>query len=175
MYILILLIFIILLYVIVQYNIFVNLIKKVERSKSGIDIYLTQRFDLIPNLVECVKQYSIHEQDILDSVTANRTKYMETKNLKDGAVLNNQCNSLLLLGENYPNLKANEQFLYLQKTLSKMENQLQAARRIYNIDVTKYNTYVYSFPSSIVASLFHFKEAELFEADANANETPKVS
>ena len=83
MYILILLIFIILLYVIVQYNIFVNLIKKVERSKSGIDIYLTQRFDLIPNLVECVKQYSIHEQDILDSVTANRTKYMETKSLKD--------------------------------------------------------------------------------------------
>ena len=106
-------------------------------------------------------------KNIKDDESIGRCDFKDI--LLDGLILEDIRN------ENYPNLKANEQFLYLQKTLSKMENQLQAARRIYNIDVTKYNTYVYSFPSSIVASLFHFKEAELFEADASANENPKVS
>lgn len=175
MYIFIIIILLILIYIIVQYNIFVSLKKKLERSKSGIDIYLSQRFDLIPNLVECVKQYSSYEQSVLDSITRNRTKYMETKNLKDASILNSQCNSILLQGENYPDLKADEQFLCLEKTLSKMENQLQAARRIYNIDVTKYNTYIYSFPSSIIANLFHFEEAELFEAEEDSKENPSIS
>lgn len=174
MFILIAIIFIFLIYIIIQYNKFVSMKKNIERSKSGIDVYLTQRFDLIPNLVECAKQYSVYENSVLDTITQNRSKYMETKNLKIGANLNNQFNSILLQGESYPELKANEQFLYLQKSLTKLENQLQAARRIYNIDVTKYNTALYSFPSSIIAKIFGFKEAELFEADNEVTEVPKI-
>ena len=174
MFILIAIIFIFLIYIIIQYNKFVSMKKNIERSKSGIDVYLTQRFDLIPNLVECVKQYSVYENSVLDTITQNRSKYMETKNLKIGANLNNQFNSILLQGESYPELKANEQFLYLQKSLTKLENQLHAARRIYNIDVTKYNTALYSFPSSIIAKIFGFKEAELFEADNEVTEVPKI-
>ena len=174
MFILIAIIFIFLIYIIIQYNKFVSMKKNIERSKSGIDVYLTQRFDLIPNLVECAKQYSVYENSVLDTITQNRSKYMETKNLKIGANLNNQFNSILLQGESYPELNANEQFLYLQKSLTKLENQLQAARRIYNIDVTKYNTALYSFPSSIIAKIFGFKEAELFEADNEVTEVPKI-
>ena len=174
MFILIAILFIFLIYIIIQYNKFVSMKKNIERSKSGIDVYLTQRFDLIPNLVECAKQYSVYENSVLDTITQNRSKYMETKNLKIGANLNNQFNSILLQGESYPELKANEQFLYLQKSLTKLENQLQAARRIYNIDVTKYNTALYSFPSSIIAKIFGFKESELFEADNEVTEVPKI-
>lgn len=165
MYIVLALIFLILILIIMQYNHFVNLYKKVERSKSGIDIYLCQRFDLIPNLVACVKQYSNFEQSIFATITENRTKYLETKNIKDGEVLNNQFNNLLLQAEAYPDLKSDEQFLYLQKSLAKIENQLQAARRIYNIDVTNYNAAVNTFPSAIIASLFKFTEAPFFEIE----------
>lgn len=165
MYIILFLIILIVTYCIFQYNHFVNLHKKVERSKSGIDIYLTQRFDLIPNLVECVKQYSNHEQEVFVTIAENRSKYLQTKNIKDGEIVNNQCNTILLQSENYPELKADEQFLYLQKSLTKMENQLQAARRIYNIDVTNYNTSITTFPGNILASLLNFKEEPFFEIE----------
>lgn len=167
MYAIIFIIMIIVVYSIIQYNHFINLHNKVERSKSGIDIYLTQRFDLIPNLVECVKQYADHEQEVFVSIAENRARYFQTKNIKDGEIVNHQCNTILLQSENYPNLKADEQFLYLQKSLSKMENQLQAARRIYNIDVTNYNTSINTFPGVLIASLFHFQEEPFFEMEEN--------
>lgn len=169
MYIIIFIFILILIYIIYQYNHFIDLHKKVERSKSGIDIYLTQRFDLIPNLVECVKQYADYEDDIFVTITEARSKYLQTKNLKDGELVNKQCNTILLQGENYPNLKADEQFIYLQKSLTKMENQLQAARRIYNIDVTNYNTAISTFPASLISSIFHFKEEPFFEPDTNVD------
>lgn len=151
------------LYIIFEHNHLVHLRNKVKQAKSSIDVYLLQRFDLIPNLVECVKAYAVHEETVFNEITRNRSRYMETKSIKDGEILNNQCNNLLMMGESYPGLKSDEHFLNLQKSLSKMESQLQAARRIYNVEVTNYNTRVCTFPSGLIASLFGFTEAEFFE------------
>lgn len=155
----------IIIFLLAQYNSLVKRKKKVEQAKSGIDVYLTQRFNLIPNLVECVKGYAKHEQEIFDRVVQMRTSYMSNKNLKEGAELNAECNHIIALGENYPELKASEQFLNLQKNLSKIESQLQAARRIYNSEVTAYNTKISVVPTNIIANMFNFKEVELFELE----------
>lgn len=150
-----------------QYNTFVKLKNQVKQAKSGIDIYLNQRFDLIPNLVECVKGYTNHEKDVIETVTNMRTNYLKgtKKNIKTAEKLNNSMNKLIAVAENYPELKANEQFLNLQKNLTKIESQLQAARRIYNNEVTKYNIKVTTIPSNIVAGICGFKEESLFEIE----------
>ena len=165
--ILILLLFIVLFLILILniYNKLVNLRNKVNQSKSGIDVYLNQRFDLIPNLVECVKAYSKHETDIFENVTKLRTIYNETNNLDNASKLNNSLNKLLAIAEDYPELKASEQFLNLQKNLTKIESQLQAARRIYNNDVTTYNTQIEKVPTNIFAGLFRFKKADLFQIE----------
>ncbi len=155
----------ILLFLFSQYNGLVKRKKKVEQAKSGIDVYLTQRFNLIPNLVECVKGYTKHEEKIFEDIAKMRAKYMNSKDLKEGAELNTACNSLLAYAENYPELKSSEQFLNLQKNLSKMESQLQAARRIYNGEVTRYNTKISVIPTNIIAGICGFKEYDLFEIE----------
>lgn len=152
-------------YILILYN---NLMKKrlrVDQSKSGIDVYLKQRFDLIPNLVECVKGYSNYEKSILEEITKLREVYSKEKNLKVGEKLNKDVHNLIARVENNPDIKANEQFLNLQKNLSKMENQLQAARRIYNTDVTNYNISISTFPNNLIANKFNFKKQDLFEAE----------
>ena len=138
-------------------------------------MYLTQRFDLIPNLVECVKGYMIYEKQLLQEITEKRTSYLQNKNLKDAQNLNIEFNKILAIAENYPELKASEQFLNLQKNLSKMENQLQAARRIYNMEVNSYNNTVQMFPSNIFANMFGFQEEEFFEAEEPARNSVKVN
>lgn len=165
---------IIILGILSMYNSLVMRKNKIKQAKSSIDVYLMQRFDLIPNLVECVKGYMKHEQAVLEKVTALRSNYQETKDLKSGAKLNTICNSMIGLAESNPELKASEQFLDLQKSLSKMESQLQAARRIYNSEVTVYNTKIATVPTNLIANLFHFKEEELFEAEAGAKEKIEV-
>lgn len=165
---------IIILGILSMYNSLVMRKNKIKQAKSSIDVYLMQRFDLIPNLVECVKGYMKHEQAVLEKVTALRSNYQETKDLKSGAKLNTICNSMIGLAESNPDLKASEQFLDLQKSLSKMESQLQAARRIYNSEVTVYNTKIATVPTNLIAGLFHFKEEELFEAEAGAKEKIEV-
>lgn len=155
----------ILLFLFSQYNGLVKRKKKVEQAKSGIDVYLTQRFNLIPNLVECVKGYTKHEEKIFEDIAKMRESYMNSKDLKEGAELNTACNSLIAYAENYPELKASEQFLNLQKNLTKMESQLQAARRIYNGEVTAYNTKISVIPTNIIAGICGFKEADLFEIE----------
>jgi len=159
----IVLIVIIVLIVFIQYNSITKLKMKVKQSKSGIDVYLQQRFDLIPNLVQVVKGYMNYEKETLENIIELRTKYNETKDLKISETLNNQLNNIIAVAENYPELKASEQFLNLQKNLSKIESQLQAARRIYNNDVTKYNTKISIIPFNIIAKIFGFKEEYLFE------------
>ena len=174
--ILVIALFILLLFIIITYNSIIHLKKKVEQSSSTIEVYLKQRFDLIPNLVETVKEYAKYESETLENVTKMRKNYLDnTSNLDEGAKLNNECNKIVFLSEKYPELKANENFLNLQKSLSKMESQLQAARRIYNSDVTIYNTKIYSFPSNIVAKIFGFKEAKLFEIETIEKENIKVN
>ena len=144
------------------YNSIVRLKHNVDKSESAIDVYLQQRFDLIPNLVEVTKSYMNYESDILTKIAKLRTAYKENKDVNASNELNNQYNSIMALVENYPDLKANEQFLKLQKSLVKIESQLQAARRIYNNDVTKFNTKITTFPNNLIASLFGFKERDLF-------------
>lgn len=157
-----------------QYNILTDLRLKVEQSKSGIDIYLQQRFDLIPALVNTVKGYMNYEKEMLESITKLRSQYYETKNIKVSEQLNSQLNKILLVAENYPELKSSEQFLNLQKNLSKIESQLQAARRLYNNDVTKYNTKLNIVPYNIIAMIFGFKEEDLFKTTENVNQNISV-
>lgn len=156
------------------YNSFMKSENKVKQAYSSIDIYLLQRFDLIPNLIECVKGYMVYEKETLKEMTELRIKYLENKNLKDGEKLNNECNQILVNGENYSELKASEQFKILQKNLQKIENQLQAARRIYNMEVNTYNNKINMFPTNIIASLCGFKEKEYFSAEVEAKENLKV-
>ncbi len=152
------------------YNGLVTRKNKIKQAKSSIDVYLTQRFDLIPNLVECIKGYMKYEKSVMEKVTTLRSQYTKTKDFKSGAELNIICNSMLGLAEKYPDLKASEQFLVLQKSLSKMENQLQAARRIYNSEVTVYNTKIATVPTNLIAGIFGFKEEMLFEAEIGAKD-----
>ena len=129
-----------------MYNKLIKLRNKVNQSESGIDVYLNQRFDLIPNLVECVKSYTKYESETLNKITELRSVYNQNKGLdiEKATELNNIINKILVVAENYPELKASEQYLNLQKNLSKVESQLQAARRIYNNDVTNYKNRIHS-------------------------------
>ena len=161
-------------YILITYNSIVRQKNRVLQASSGIDVYLTQRFDLIPNLVECVKGYMNFEKETLIAIAEKRSMYLQNRNLKEGEELNNECNRIILLAENYPDLKANEQFLNLQKKLSKMESQLQAARRIYNTEVNKYNDKIETFPNSIIADAFNFKKQEYFQAEQNAKNNIQI-
>lgn len=150
---------------IATYNKFVSLSERVKQAQGGIDVYLKQRFDLIPNLVETVKGYAAHEKGLMENIAKLRSDYA-TRNDQDitqSQNLNDRYTQILAMIESYPELKADEAFLKLQKTLSKIESQLQAARRIYNSEVTEYNTKRLKVPSNIIAGIFGFKEKSLFE------------
>ena len=169
-------IFVLVIIGIIMYNKLIGLKRKWEQSKSGIEVYCQQRFDLIPNLVETVKNYAKYENNIMENITQLRTQYNNTKDLGLGEELNNKMNHLIAVAESYPELKASDQFLNLQKSLIKTENQLQAARRIYNIDVTNYNTKISVVPYNIIAKIFKFKPAKLFEIqDENATNTIDIN
>lgn len=146
---------------IIEYNSIKRLQLKVQQSKSSIEIYLKERFDLIPNLVNIVKGYANYEKDLFTDIVKTRNQYEETKNLKLGEEVDNKLTQVLLRVENYPEIKANDQFLNLQENLARLENQIQAARRIYNADVTEYNTKLATIPTNIFAKIFSFKEEEL--------------
>lgn len=152
-------------FIILEYNICVRLRNKVKQAESSIDVYLNQRFDLIPNLVECVKGYKIYEERLLTKLVEKRNIYKDNPNLKEATDLNSEILSLVGVAEGYPSIKANEQFLKLQEALTRMESQLQAARRIYNGDVTVYNIKITSFPTNIIAKIFNFREEDLFEIE----------
>lgn len=174
--ILIIVLIVIAIIVMIIFNRFVRLRHKVKQSKSSIDVYLTQRFDLIPNLVECVKGYAKHEEKVFSKIAEMRSDYLKDsdKDLKKGSLLNSEFNRLFAIGESYPELRSNEQFQELQRSLIKMESQLQAARRLYNGDVTLYNTTINTFPNSIFAMLFNFKEYDLFEIEEYKKDNIKV-
>ena len=166
---------IILITILVLYNNLVKARNLVKQAESGIDVYLNQRFDLIPNLVECVKAYSKHEKEIFTEIANLRSSYMkQPKDIKNAENLNNKMNQLIAVAEKYPELKASEQYLNLQRTLTKLESQLQAARRIYNAEVTNYNNKISVIPSNLVASLFGFKEAKLFEIEEYKRENINI-
>lgn len=150
----------IIIYIIVIYNKLVYYKKVVDRSGATIDVFLKKRFDLIPNLVEVVKGYSNYEKSTLENITRLRSSYNENKNKEAVSKLTEEYYRAIGIVENYPELKASHNYLKLQESLEKVESELQAARRIYNIDITRYNNLVEKFPSNILASMFGYKTIE---------------
>ena len=158
-------ILIVLIIVISIYNILVEKQKKIERSKSLVDVYLKKRFDLIPNLVEVCKGYSEHEKETLTKVAELRASFNNNPTNETREELNKVYQSLIAIAENYPKVKASDNYLKLQKELTNVENEIQASRRIYINSITEYNNLVMKFPSAMVAKLFGFKKYELPKYD----------
>lgn len=151
------------------YNRLVTLRTRVDNGWSQIDVQLRRRADLIPNLVETVKGYAAHERELFEQVTEARARSMGAKGVADQADAENQVSSglrqLLAVVENYPDLKANQNFLALQEELIGTESKIAYARQFYNDQVMQLNTMIQSFPSSIVARAFGFEERPFFEID----------
>lgn len=153
------------------YNGLVRARQKVREAWSGIDVQLKRRYELIPNLINTVKGYATHEKDLLEKVTQARADAIQVPegkvadHAKAENMLTGALRSVFAVAENYPDLKANQNFLDLQSQLSETEDQIAASRRIYNGNVTVYNTKIESVPSNVVASIHHFLKSEFFELD----------
>lgn len=164
--------------VIFIYNSLVQLRNKVKEGWADIDTQLKRRWDLIPNLVSTVKGYATHEQSVLENVTKARSEAMQAQTPEErGAkenMLSETLKSLFAISENYPDLKANQNFLELQKTLQEVEEQLQQSRRYYNGTVRDFNTKIEVFPNNMIAGMLKFEKANFFEAEAEAKENVKV-
>ena len=154
---------------IVLYNNLVTMRLRVKNAWSQIDVQLQRRFDLIPNLVETVKGYMEHESEVLTKIADLRTSWANATSVDEKAKLDNQLSeslkTIMAVAENYPDLKANQNFNELQTELTNTENKISYSRQFYNDTVTRYNTKLEVFPSNIVASMFHFTAEELFEVD----------
>jgi len=153
----------------VTYNSLVTLRVRVEEAWSDISVQLKRRLDLIPNLVETVKGYAKHESGVFEAVTEARSNVMNAKGVKETAEAENQfegaLKSLFAVAESYPDLKANENFVELQRELVDTEDKIQGARRFYNSGVTALNTKVQTFPANVVAAMFKFENRDFFEVD----------
>ena len=162
------------LYVVVIYNSLITLKTRAEEAWSDIRIQLKRRYDLIPNLVSSVKAYAKHEKELFENVTKARTAAMDASNIKDKEKAENELSktlkSIFAVAENYPNLRANENFMQLQGELVDTENKIEASRRFYNANVRDLNIKIKSFPSNILANTFSFKEKDLFEVEASQKE-----
>ncbi len=160
------------------YNSLVTLRQRTEESWSDIDVQLKRRYDLIPNLVETVKGYATHEKELLENVTKARNVAMGANSLEDKAqaenMLSGTLKSLFAVSENYPDLKANQNFIELQRELSDTENKIQASRRFYNSTVMTLNTKIETVPSNLIASMFGFIKKEYFEIEEQEKEVVKV-
>lgn len=162
------------------YNSLVRKRNQVKEAWSDIDVQLKRRHNLIPNLVETVKGYAKHEREAFDSVTTARAKALGAQTPRDAAAAENMLTtslkSLFAVAEAYPDLKANTNFLELQRELADTENKIMAAHRFYNSNVRDFNTAVESIPTNLLAGPFGFKKYEFFELDdAAARSTPKVN
>ncbi len=154
-------------WVIFAYNRFVAMVMRAKEAWADIDVQLKRRYDLIPNLVETVKGYMTHERQTLESVTAARAAAMDAGGVeakgKAENMLTDALKSLFAVAEAYPDLKANTNFLELQRELSDTENKIQASRRFYNTVVRDLNTAIESFPGNLIADFFRFEPREFFE------------
>jgi LemA protein len=150
----------ILLYFVYIYNRLISLRERVKESSSDIEVQLKRRADLIPNLVETVKGYASHEKEVFEKVTEARSKILSAQTVKEGLEADNMLTSalktLFAVAENYPELKANQNFLHLQQELVDAEDKIQASRRFYNAVLREYQSYKESFPANIVANLLNF-------------------
>jgi len=173
---------VLIIWVVSFYNGFIRLINRAKEAWADIDVQLKRRYDLIPNLVETVKGYASHEKEAFENVTRARAEALGAEKSGNPAqiakaenMLSGTLKSLFAVAEAYPDLKANQNFLELQRELSDTENKIQAARRFYNGNVRDLNTGVESFPANIIAGMFGFKVMDFFELnDEVAREPVKV-
>lgn len=161
---------VVVLWLVGAFNGLVRARNRVREAWSDINVQLRRRHDLIPNLVETVKGYAAHEKEVLEDVVKARTQAVTAGSIEQKGQAENQLtgalNKLFALSENYPNLKANENFMKLQDELTDTEDKIQAARRFYNTNVRDYNTRLQSFPTNIIASTFSFKSEDFFQLDS---------
>ncbi|QQR82790.1 LemA family protein [Candidatus Campbellbacteria bacterium] len=161
-----------------SYNRFVQYANRADEAWSDIDVQLKRRYDLIPNLVEAVKGYATHEREAFESVTKARAAAMGAQTMEQHAKAENALagtlKSLFAIAEAYPELKANQNFLELQRELSDTENKIQAARRFYNSTVRDLNTASASFPGNVVARMFGFTKRAFFDIEEGEREPVKV-
>lgn len=164
------------LWVVALYNGLIRRRNQVDESWSDIDVQLKRRYDLIPNLIETVKGYMQHERNTLESVTQARVAAMGAKTVTEHAqaenMLTESLKSLFAVSENYPDLKASQNFSKLQDELSDTENKIQASRRFYNGNVRDYNTAIQSVPTNVVAGMFGFTARAFFELQEEAARNP---
>mgnify|MGYP001560004202 CR=1 FL=1 len=161
----------IILWVIAAYNSFVSLVNRTKEAWADIEVQLKRRYDLIPNIVNTVKGYATHESTAFEKVTQARAAAMGARtageHAQTEAVLGQAITGLFGIAEAYPDLKANVNFLELQRELSDTENKIQAARRFYNSNVRDLNTKIEQFPGNVIASTFHFSKMDLFDLPDN--------
>lgn len=168
------------LFTISLYNGLVRTKNLAQEGWSGIDVQLKRRADLIPNLLEAVKGYMGHEKAVLENVTQTRAQAMQATDLQDRSkaegMLSGALGKLFMVAENYPDLKASQNFQELQKALADIEDQIQLSRRYYNGAARDLNIKIQSFPNNLVAQMFHFQEMKYFELDNPSDKAlPKVS
>ena len=164
------------LWIIGTFNRLITLRNRLKEAWADIEVQLKRRYDLIPNLVETVKGYAAHERELFEKVTEARAKAIGAKTIKEKGeaenILSGTLKSLFAVAENYPQLRASENFLELQKELTDTEDKIQAARRFYNGNARDINIKIESFPANIVAGFFRFKSAEFFEIEETAGREP---
>lgn len=161
------------------YNGMISKQETVESSLSDLDVMLQRRADLIPNLVSTVKGYTSHETEIINKVTEARTKLVNASSVEEKSTANNELtnslNALMVVVENYPDLKSSENFTQLSDELAGTENRIAVARKDYNNAVNTFNTAIKKFPNNILAGIFGFEKATYFKADETSQEVPSVS
>lgn len=179
LYIIIAVVVIIALWIAAAYNGLVSLVNQTKNAWSDIDVQLKRRYDLIPNLVETVKGYAKHEKGVFEEVTKARSAAMSAKGVEEKGqaenMLTGALKSLFAVSENYPTLRASENFSKLQDELSQTENNIEASRRFYNANVRDLNTKIETVPTNIIANMFGFKQQEFFQAQGAEKEAVKVS
>lgn len=178
LFILVLAIFLIVIWIVVVFNSLIRLKNRVKEAWADIDVQLKRRYDLIPNLVATVQGYAAHEKEVFQKVTEARTRAMGAQTMKEHSeaenFLSQTLKSLFAVVENYPDLKASQNFLELQRELTDTEDKIQAARRFYNGNVRDFNTKIEVFPANIIANLFNFKKIDFFEITENVQKEAPV-
>ena len=178
LYIALIIVGVIVLLLIFMFNNLITLRNRVDNAWSQIDVQLKRRLDLIPNLVESVKGYMRHERGLLKEITEARTSFMKAGTMKEKAKASNQITEALktifAVAENYPNLKANENFLMLQEELSGTESKIAYARQFYNDTAMSFNTSIQTFPGNTMAGMMNFNKRDYFQAEEEAKKPVKV-
>lgn len=176
--ILLIIIAVVIAWLIAAYNGLIRLKNRVDEAWSDIDVQLKRRYDLIPNLVNTVKGYATHERELFEKVTEARARAMGAGTAQDKAqaenMLSNTLKSLFAVAEAYPDLKANQNFLELQRELTDTEDKIQASRRFYNGNARDFNIKIEIFPNNLIAGMLHFAQREFFETAEEQKEPVKV-